>query len=163
MATSKSAKVTVKFLDEFADAWNRHESQHRLRMIHLVADAQRQARIRARLGDDAVERGRSSTGQENVCFIGEFPPGNSAVGGKAMSLRERHDQSLRQQGLRHQRRAMNGRPQDPDINPAILQGYDLLRRRQAVQFDLDVGMALAESADDLGPAREISPWGAANE
>ena len=25
MATSKSAKVTVKFLDEFAGAWNRHD------------------------------------------------------------------------------------------------------------------------------------------
>src|SRR2546428_23392 len=61
-------------------------------MIHLVADAQRQARIRARLGDDAVERGRSSTGQKNVGFIGEFPPGDSPVGGKAMSLSERKDQ-----------------------------------------------------------------------
>ena len=134
-----------------------------MRIVHLVPHVQGQACSRARLSDDALERRRSSTGQENVRFIGEILPGNSVVSREAMPLRERHEQLLRQQGLRHQHLTVDRWSKDPDIDPAVLEGQYLLRRRQAVQFDLDLRVALPEPADDLGPAREVGPRRAADE
>ncbi len=96
--------------------------QHRLRMVHLVPNAQGQAGVRARLGDQAVERGSSSTRQENVWLIREIPPGNSVGPREAVPLRERNDQPLRHQGLRHRRLLLDRWPKDAGIDPAVLQG-----------------------------------------
>ena len=126
----------------------RDEADDRLRVVRLLDDPGAETRRAAHGEDVVVEPGAMLSEEEDERLRRQSFDGHAGEGGERMRIGKRRDELFLDEGRQPQRRVIDRRTHEADVDASGMECGDLRACRQLLEAELDVGKALTEGAQD---------------